>query len=292
MTCNHNYIFTKNHYECTKCGHIRKGKSQSDNKKKIGITIGLFALVGIIGYLFANDILEINRENWNETLEKLPREFQDIGITAKEVATNTSIIVRANIEPAIDDFALSPVKRMTDDISQIPKYVKENNPINEKPKINKTDLEIQVHHMTNQYRQEHGLELLNWDDDLAEVARGHSKGMASRNYFDHITPEGLDPTDRAKNHGYECEKIIGNLIYKGIAENIFQNNLYDTVWYVAGVPTLYEWNTQQELAQSTVDGWMNSTGHRENILTNTFDREGIGIEITEDDKVYVTQNFC
>ena len=37
---------------------------------------------------------------------------------------------------------------------------------------------------------------------------------------------------------------------------------------------------------------MNSPGHRENILTGVFDREGIGVEITQDYKVYVTQNFC
>ncbi len=37
---------------------------------------------------------------------------------------------------------------------------------------------------------------------------------------------------------------------------------------------------------------MNSPGHRENILTEIYDREGIGVEITDDHKVYVTQNFC
>jgi uncharacterized protein YkwD len=37
---------------------------------------------------------------------------------------------------------------------------------------------------------------------------------------------------------------------------------------------------------------MESPGHRENILTKTYDSEGIGVEISADDKVYITQNFC
>ena len=116
--------------------------------------------------------------------------------------------------------------------------------------------------------------------------------MALRNYFSHETPEGLDPTGRATTQGYKCEKIVGKLIYSGIAENIFQNNLYDTVWYTGGIPTSYDWNSQNEIAQTTVDGWMDSPGHRQNILTTTFDREGIGVKISSDDKVYITQNFC
>ncbi len=116
--------------------------------------------------------------------------------------------------------------------------------------------------------------------------------MASRNYFSHDTLEGKDPTDRGTFQGYHCQKTIGNLIYSGIAENIFQNNLYDTVWTTNGIPTSYDWNDLDSLATSTVDGWMDSPGHRENILTSTYDKEGIGVEISSDDKVYITQNFC
>ncbi len=37
---------------------------------------------------------------------------------------------------------------------------------------------------------------------------------------------------------------------------------------------------------------MKSPGHRENILTPHWKREGIGVEIAPDDNVYITQNFC
>ena len=48
--------------------------------------------------------------------------------------------------------------------------------------------------------------------------------------------------------------------------------------------------TLKDLAFRIVDGWMNSPGHRKNILTETYDREGIGIGAEE--SVWVTQNSC
>jgi uncharacterized protein YkwD len=115
--------------------------------------------------------------------------------------------------------------------------------------------------------------------------------MATRNYFSHDTPEGNGPTERAAVLGYTCEKRIGNYIY-GMGENIFQNNLYDSIYYINGIPVSYDWNDMEELASSTVNGWMNSPGHRENILRKTYDREGIGVAISTDDKVYITEDFC
>jgi uncharacterized protein YkwD len=52
----------------------------------------------------------------------------------------------------------------------------------------------------------------------------------------------------------------------------------------------YEYNDPDELARSTVQGWMESPGHRENIMT-PFTREGIGIYVTGEGEVYITENF-
>ena len=213
----------------------------------------------------------------------------------------------APVEPLpIDDTAgipdtiseqIAPVEPTTtddivDDTAGIPKTVQENNPVNNKPVIDAGELERQVHSLTNQYRIQNDLKALSWDGQLSDVARKHSRDMATRDYFSHQTPEGYDPTDRGTSVGYQCRKIVGNLIYSGIAENIFQNNLYDTFWHVNGIPTSYDWNSLDDLTKSTVDGWMDSPGHRKNILTATYDREGIGVVISSDDKVYITQNFC
>ena len=162
----------------------------------------------------------------------------------------------------------------------------------DKPHYDAERIEFLVHKYTNQERLNYGLTQLAFDSEITQIARGHSSDMAEREYFAHETPEGLTPTDRADLQEYSCQKMVGLLIYSGIAENIFQGHLFDSYYTINGEITSYEWNTEEEIAKITVDGWMNSPGHRENILTEIFDREGIGVKITQDHKVYVTQNFC
>lgn len=285
MTCNHNYTFSDGYFECTKCGHMRPRKSRTENNRKIGVGIGILTIFGIVGFLYVTDVIEFNPDN-------LPEPIQDAGKLAKELASETTTVLRTTINENVEPIQLKPIERLVSEIKQIPEHVKEKNPLNEKPEFTKSELEIRVHQLTNQQREQFGLKPLILDEELSNVARGHSKDMANRNYFDHVTPEGLEPTDRAKLLGYECEKIIGNLAYRGISENILQNNLYDSVYLVAEVGVSYEWNTLEEIATTTVDGWMHSSGHRENILNDTYDREGIGVWIAKDDKVYITQNFC
>ena len=256
---------------------------------KRGIVVVLiFVIVGFTVYLFANGILEFDQENLDESFQII----QNVGNSANELATETSTILRKTIDEHLEPVQLKPIDTAIDDISEIPKEISENIPLDQKPEINTSNLEQTVHKLTNQYRIQNGLDALLWDDELSDVAKSHSQDMAIRNYFSHDTPEGRDPTDRATLQEYKCEKIVGYLMYIGIAENIFQNNLYHTVWYTDGIPTSYDWNSQDDIARTTVDGWMNSPGHRKNILTDTFDREGIGVEISSDDKVYITQNFC
>jgi uncharacterized protein YkwD len=149
----------------------------------------------------------------------------------------------------------------------------------------------EVHRLTNERRVQNGLSALDWDPRLAEVALGHSKDMAARDYFDHDTPEGRDPTDRADALGYSCYKDYGTYYTVGIAENLFQHWTYEYITYVNGVP-FYTWNSLDQVAEEVVDGWMKSPGHRQNMLTPTYDREGIAVAIASNDKIYVTQNFC
>lgn len=79
-------------------------------------------------------------------------------------------------------------------------------------------------------------------------------------------------------------------LFGGLAENIAQNWTYESTTYINGIP-IHDWNTEENLAEQTVNGWMNSPGHRENILSG-FHSEGIGVAIASDEKVYFTQNFC
>ncbi len=158
------------------------------------------------------------------------------------------------------------------------------------PKINIDELEKEIHNLVNKERLIKGLSGLRWNKTLNAIARVHSKDMIEKNYFSHQSPEGHDFTDRYKKHGFACEIRIGNIIHSG-AENISQDNLFDSVVYKDGA-AFYNWNTQKEIAGSVVRRWMSSRGHRENILSPYWKSEGIGAAISEDGKVYVTENFC
>lgn len=160
-----------------------------------------------------------------------------------------------------------------------------------KPTIDIDYIERRVHTLVNEYRVENGLSALTYDTELASIARGHSLDMAENDFFDHDNLQGMDPSDRAEAAGYSCYKNYGSYYTVGIAENIWQGWLYDSITYIGVIP-YYNWLTQDEIAEMAVNGWIDSPGHRENILTSTYDREGIGVGISSDDKVYITENFC
>ena len=152
-------------------------------------------------------------------------------------------------------------------------------------------LASRIHDLINEQRAQNGLAALSYDPALAALALNHSTDMATNNYFSHVDPAGEDPTTRGNASGIYCVKDYGSYYTYGIAENIFQNNLYTSVTDTNGVYS-YAWSTPEEIAQSTVTGWMNSPGHRQNILTSTFGSEGLGVVVASDDKVYITEDFC
>ncbi len=158
------------------------------------------------------------------------------------------------------------------------------------PSIQAADLAKQIHARINEERAKHGLSALAWDKALSRIAAGHSRDMATRKYLGHDSPEGQGFPHRYREAGYTCAIRIGRTIHGG-AENIALGNLYDSVTTVNGV-AYYYWNSSDKIAGKALEGWMKSPGHRKNILTPHWKREGIGVEISADDKVYITQNFC
>jgi uncharacterized protein YkwD len=153
-----------------------------------------------------------------------------------------------------------------------------------KPQINIPELEQQVHNLVNSERQKNGLPPLSWDSQLNLIARKHSSDMAARNYFDHLTTEGLNPGDRYKQANY--------IIRAGWAENIFKCPMAKVDWYHNGVLARTEYYQPGEIASVIVTGWMNSPGHRANILTTNLTLEGIGVAISSTDDIYITEDFA
>ncbi len=213
---------------------------------------------------------------------------EEENMKTKEKDETASKVIRRTFDT---DFDIEQMQIKPDTI-KLTEQSESNPPSQDKPRINLIDLERGMHDLINQQRIAHGLKELEWDNKLAYIALSHSNDMITSGNFSHISSEGLDPTERANKLGYKCEKIVGNLTYTGIGENLLQNYLYDRVTYVNEIPISYDWKSRQEIAQSTVDGLMISQSHRENILDDTFDREGIGVFISEDDSMIITQNLC
>ena len=138
-------------------------------------------------------------------------------------------------------------------------------------------LEVMVHAGINKERARNGgVRPLQWDERLATVARAHSEDMASRNYFSHDSPEGLGPSDRARRAGYSCRKSS----HVGLGENI-------SIEFAS--------NNLDEVALEAVRSWMNSPGHRFNLLDSQFHRTGVGAAYGKwrgYNAVYFTQVFC
>jgi uncharacterized protein YkwD len=153
------------------------------------------------------------------------------------------------------------------------------------------ELAFMIHSRINDIRTRHGLSSLNWDQELAAIALAHSRDMAERNYFDHVSPEGKDFADRYREHGYSRTTRVGNVEYAG-GENLFLGNVVKSYTYDQNTGEIlsYSYFTLESLADTAVEGWMESPGHRENILT-PFSREGIGVWVDDDGEVYITQNF-
>jgi uncharacterized protein YkwD len=102
--------------------------------------------------------------------------------------------------------------------------------------------------LTNLQRTTNGLPALTMDAHLEMVEQAHCRDMALRDFFDHVNPDGLDPFQRLQ--------AVNPPVFTSAGENI-----------AAGQ------NSPQEL----IDSWMNSPGHRANILNASYERVGIGV---------------
>ncbi|MED0990638.1 CAP domain-containing protein [Bacillus nitratireducens] len=109
-----------------------------------------------------------------------------------------------------------------------------------------SEFEQRVVELTNAERTKQGLPALQIDTDLSKVARIKSEDMQKNNYFDHNSPTYGSPFDMMKKFG---------ISYKSAGENIAQG---------------------QRTPEEVVQAWMNSAGHRANILNSGFTHIGVG----------------
>jgi uncharacterized protein YkwD len=101
---------------------------------------------------------------------------------------------------------------------------------------------------TNQKRQEHGLQPLNMNNQLAQAAEQKASHMFAQDYWAHIAPDGTTPWYFIKNSGYEY-------LYAG--ENLARG-----------------FNS----ASDVVNAWMDSPSHRDNMLSKNYTEIGFAIQ--------------
>lgn len=158
--------------------------------------------------------------------------------------------------------------------------------------LDREHVEELVHEEINERRREHGLSELDHDPALREIAQDYSQMMASENELSHHLDEG-SVGDRYERFGYECRVRVSDDMYMRGAENILYTYYRERLAVESG-DDYYE--TPEELAAGIVDTWMNSSGHRDNILKPYWENQGIGIVVEETEngytRVWVTQNFC
>lgn len=109
-----------------------------------------------------------------------------------------------------------------------------------------TDFEQEVIRLVNEIRAENGLKSLNYNWELARVARYKSQDMKDNGYFAHNSPVYGTPFQMIKNFG---------ISFRSAGENIARG-------YAS--------------PQAVVNAWMNSSGHRANILNANYTHIGVG----------------
>ncbi len=130
----------------------------------------------------------------------------------------------------------------------------------------RTQIEQYVLEATNAARAQHGLSPLTADAQAAAVARAHSQDMLAKNYFEHTNLSGCNAGCRLTNAGYA---------WRSYGENIHWMSGYKL--------------SAQDSAKKIVNDWMNSPGHRANIL-GAFKYAGVGIAVSGD-KIYSTTDY-
>jgi uncharacterized protein YkwD len=131
--------------------------------------------------------------------------------------------------------------------------------------INTKAAERTAFDLLNQQRVANGLKPLVWSDELATIARLHSRNMAEQKFFGHRGLDNKMVSDRADDIGLKKWRAIG--------ENIAFNRGY-------GDPI-----------EKAVELWLDSPSHRRNLLNDEWRETAVGVAVAEDGSYYFTQVF-
>ena len=176
--------------------------------------------------------------------------------------------------PVVDETPSVPATPVVDETPSVP-----NTPVGDETPDNSTEnnvtnadenfmaaVETAIYNKVNEERAKAGVPTLTYNTVMQKYARIKSQDMGDNNYFSHEDLNGNLITTQMKKDGVS---------YKAWGENIA---------YIGG-------NISADaLAERFMTNWMNSSGHRENILSTNFSSIGVGV-YKIGNKVYATQEF-
>lgn len=148
---------------------------------------------------------------------------------------------------------------LTNDLKEVENIP--NTPPSETQVSNLETFKQDVLNLVNAERAKEGLGALVIDSNLSNVAQLKSRDMIDKDYFDHNSPTYGTPFDMMRSFG---------ITYRVAGENIAMGH-----------------STPEEV----VEGWMNSAGHRKNIMNPRFTHLGMGIDRAQSGRIYWTQMF-
>lgn len=154
-------------------------------------------------------------------------------------------------------------------------------------------LELELAEAVNRARVAHGLKPLAWDEEFLPVARAHSEDMALNAFYDHVNRRGDDADRRAKRRGLVCTSDYPLL--KGMGENlsaVYWHASYEMTYQGGASSVAYTWRTMPDIVEEVVSAWMASPAHRGNLLDASFKTQSIGIALSAERQLFITQNLC
>ena len=212
--------------------------------------------------------IDLNSIDWSKALnEKATKTIEKQTNTENPAVTQPAAVEKVVTEPVVtqpvevenivtEPETTKPVESTTTSTTE-----NENTANNTTVSSSNLTYEQQVAELVNIERQKVGLPALELDSAISNVARTKSKDMATNNYFAHQSPTYGSAGDMLKQFGIN---------WSAWGENIASG---------------------QKTPEAVVTAWMNSSGHRANILSSNFSKIGIGYVTNSNGTPYWTQMF-
>lgn len=147
--------------------------------------------------------------------------------------------------------------------------------------LDENDVITEVIRLVNEERRERGLDGLQQDVKLQDVANYKAEKMTAQEYISHTSPSGGTIKDRFERFDTGCTNFGENLAQTYYKHKVDANyGSFDT------------YTTEEELAEGIVKQFMASNSHEENLLDSDWESMGVGLGINDEGRVYIAQEFC